>query len=177
MYDARILFAGLILSLTTGSAAAVTIYQCEDEKGNRTYESTCPPGTKNVEKRDYATDGARAAEGDQAELLPVTMYVVPDCDACTQIKEFLSVHQIPYTTKDVKDDVALQGELKKIAGELRAPTVLVGEKAIVGYNRAALIAALKESGYLTEEDITEDARAAAAAAAAAGELAAPAPAP
>lgn len=160
MHDARKLIAGVILALAAGPATTVTVYQCEDDKGNRTFESACPPGTKEVQQKDYAADGgAAAAEGSTEALAEITMYEVPDCEACAQIREFLDLREIAYTTKDVKDDVVLQGELKKRSGELRAPTVLVGEKAIVGYNRAALLAALQEAGHIVpdegETEVTE----------------------
>lgn len=155
MLDPRRFSLALVLAVAAGTTHAVEVYQCEDDKGNRTFESACPPGTKEVGKRDYA--GATAATADTGdEALPgITLYVVPDCEACDQFREFFTSRDIPVSTKDVKVDVALQSELKQRSGELRAPTVLVGEKAIVGYNRAALIAALKESGHLAEDDTGE----------------------
>ena len=149
MNDARILLAGLVLTLTTGSAAAVTVYQCEDDKGNRTFESACPPGTKQVEQKDYSADGASASVQPTGDLPEVTLYLVPECDTCIQTRDFLEARDIPYTTKDVKSDFALQEELKKRSGTLRAPTVMVGEKAVVGFDRSALTAALQVSGLLS----------------------------
>ncbi|MBI1732944.1 MAG: DUF4124 domain-containing protein [Gammaproteobacteria bacterium] len=148
--------AALILALIAGPSAAVTVFQCEDELGNRTFESACPPGTKEVQQKDYVGGGAAPAptQAQPAGDLPaVTLYLVPDCESCAQMREFLEFREIPYTTKDVKQDLALQVELKQRSGDLRAPTVMVGDKAIVGFNRGALLAALQESGHVAPEEI------------------------
>jgi glutaredoxin len=152
MHYARTSIAGLVLALLAGPACAVTVFQCEDSQGNRTFERACPPGTKVVQEKDYQSSGEAPAPaedlGPAPDLPPITVYLVPDCESCTQMKEFLDFRQIPYTTKDVKDNLDLQVELKTRSGDLRAPTVLVGEKAVVGFNRTALLGALQESGYI-----------------------------
>ena len=151
MYDARILFAGLILTLSTGSAAAVTVYECEDDKGNRTFESACPPGTKEVKEKDYSGTGAPAPEANTGDLPEVTLYLVPECDTCVQTRDYLEARDIPFTSKDVSTDFALQDELKKRSGALRAPTVMIGDQAVVGFNRASLTTALQEAGHIPAE--------------------------
>ncbi len=155
MFDVRKAFSTAILLLVAGPATAVTVYQCEDENGSRTFESACPPGTTPVGERDYGSAAALAVEEESEAPPEITLYVVPECEACTQIREFLDLREIPYSTRDVSNDAVLQLELRKRAGELRAPTVLVGEKAVVGYNRTALIAALQESGHITAEEEPE----------------------
>jgi len=158
MNDARMYFVGLVLALTTGSAAAVTVYQCKDTDGNLTYESACPPGTTEVKQQDYDAEGGQAPVQPTGDLPEVTLYLVPECDTCAQTRDFLEARDIPFTTKDVKTDFALQEELKKRSGSLRAPTVVVGETAVVGFNRAGLTAALQESGYIpaAEEGTTAE---------------------
>jgi glutaredoxin len=153
MFNARsILCAAVLGAAVTPPSPAVTVLQCEDEHGNRSFESACPPGTKEVGARDYPGVAAPAAAEEEEEAPPeITLYLVPECEACTQIREFLDLRQLPYTVKDVKDDAVLQQELKKRSGELRAPTVMVGEKAVVGYNRTALIATLQEAGHIEAE--------------------------
>jgi glutaredoxin len=152
MRNPRNTIAGLVLAVVAGPVGAVTVYQCEDSQGNRTFESACPPGTTEVQQKDYVSPGepTAAAEdlGPAPDLPPVTVYQVPDCESCAQMREFLEFREIPYTTKDVKDNLDLQVELKTRSGDLRAPTALVGDQAIVGFNRTALLAALEESGYI-----------------------------
>ncbi|OGT79105.1 MAG: hypothetical protein A3H91_14370 [Gammaproteobacteria bacterium RIFCSPLOWO2_02_FULL_61_13] len=164
MYDARILFAGLILTLSTGSAAAVTVYECEDDKGNRTFESACPPGTKEVKEKDYSGTVAPAPEANTGDLPEVTLYLVPECDTCVQTRDYLEARDIPFTSKDVSTDFALQDELKKRSGALRAPTVMIGDQAVVGFNRASLTTALQEAGHIPaeEEGVTGEAETGAA---------------
>ncbi len=150
MHNAQRLVGSLILALIAVPAAAVTIYECEDDKGQRTFESACPPGTKAVKQKDYdASGGGEAIPG---ELPTVTLYLVPECETCVQTRDFLEAKKIPYTTKDVKTDFALQEELKQRSGELRAPTVLIGDKAVVGFNRAGLTAALQAAGHIAVEE-------------------------
>ena len=49
-------------------------------------------------------------------------------------------------------DNELQLELKtKIGGDLRVPVLLIGEKVVLGYDRAGLTSALKDAGYASEE--------------------------
>lgn len=148
----------LVLALAAAPAWAVSVYQCEDDKGNRTFESHCPPGTKPVNQKDYSPDGGPVPDNPRAV---VTVYLVPNCDSCDQVKEFLSVRNIRPVEKNVASDVKLQEELKARAGDLRVPVTIVGDKVVNGYNRAELLAAVEaggygESGSATQGGETED---------------------
>ena len=77
----------------------------------------------------------------------ITMYTMTTCGHCRAAKEFLDRNSIPYSATDIN---LLQGEEreKKIA-ELRAvnpactvPTILIGEKVIIGFNEEKLRQAL-----------------------------------
>ena len=125
-------------------AWAVTVVQCEDEHGAKSFQAQCPPGTKQVAEKNYNT----AAGTPAAQSLPeLVLYLVPDCDSCAQVKEFLSVRNIPYTEKNVGNDAALQQELKDKAGDLRVPVLMIGDQKLAGYNREALLNALTAAGY------------------------------
>lgn len=134
----------LVLLLAAAPAWAVSVFQCEDDKGNRTFESHCPPGTKPVNQKDYSPDGGPVPESPRAV---VTVYLVPNCDSCDQVKEFLSVRNIRPVEKNVASDVKLQEELKARAGDLRVPVTVVGNTVVNGYNRAELLAAIEAGGY------------------------------
>lgn len=146
MNKLHIPIAFLALYLCAWPASAVSIYECEDDQGNRTFQERCPPGTKPVDTRNYAV--TTPSEEEAKAKLAVNLYTVPECELCNQMREFLNVRQISFTEKNVQDDVSLQNELKEKAGSLRVPTLIVGEKAVVGYNRGAATAALIEGGYL-----------------------------
>lgn len=136
-----------LLSLTALPGWAVNIYECEDEQGNRTFERRCPPGTTPINQKSYKTK-APGGGGTQKTNLNATLYVVPDCDTCDQVREFLSIRNISFTEKDVNDNVELQEELKdKTGGDLRVPVLVLGDKVLSGYNRTSLLNALADAGY------------------------------
>ena len=66
------------------------------------------------------------------------------------MEEFLQVRGIAVTEKNVDKNLDLQNELKKVAGDLRVPALVVKDKAVVGYDRSALLKALSEAGYNTD---------------------------
>lgn len=134
----------LILALSATPAWAASIYQCEDSKGNRSFEAHCPPGTKPVDQKTYNTEGGGEAESPRAA---VTIYLVPNCDTCDQVKEFLSIRNIRPIEKDVAGNVRLQEELKAKAGDLRVPVTVIGNAVINGYNRSEMLEALAAAGY------------------------------
>jgi glutaredoxin len=145
MYTLSILLLSLLFVFHT-PAFAVSIYQCEDANGNVTFQDRCPPGTKQLNQRNYDTTAPAATASAQPGL---TLYLVPGCDTCEQLKEFLSVRNLRFTEKDVSQDVELQNELKEVAGELQVPALTIGDKVLTGYNRTALIQSLTESGHIT----------------------------
>ncbi len=135
-----------LLFIPVQSVIGVSVYQCEDERGNKTFQDSCPPGTTEVTKKDYNTSTPVASTTAKPAL---TLYTIPDCDTCEQLREFLSIRDLQVTEKNVADDVNLQNELKDLAGELQVPVLLVGSKVLTGYNRTALLQALTESGHIT----------------------------
>lgn len=150
MKTGKYLLLFLALSVLSARAWSVDIMECEDETdGTRTFQAHCPPGTKQVNQKSYST-AARSEEQAKAKLA-VTLYAVPDCVLCDQLRDFLVARGVQFTEKNPSNDVAVQTELKEKAGELRVPAMIVGEKSVVGYNRSAITAALIEGGYLTEE--------------------------
>ena len=137
--------------LTSAPAWAVKVLQCVDEKGNKTYQNYCPPGSKPVGEKQYSTATGTPAPGTAS--LTATLYVIPDCDTCDQVKEFLSIRHIGVTEKNVSEDIKLQDELKqKNKGDLRVPVLLIGDKVLNGYNRSELLQALASAGYKEEAE-------------------------
>ena len=134
----------LMVALAATPAGAVTIYQCEDEFGSKTFQERCPPGTKSVQEQRYGAEPAPTITPDLPEL---TLYSVPDCDTCKLTRDFLGERDIPFNEINVSDDVALQAELKQRAGALRVPTVMVGETVVAGYNKTGLADALRNAGF------------------------------
>ncbi|MEQ8663547.1 MAG: glutaredoxin family protein [Gammaproteobacteria bacterium] len=140
----------LLMALFAG-AHARSVVECVDGDGNVSFRDSCPPGmTKKGEKRLRGVGGSDADGPDLADIAaahPVTVYVVPQCDACDLVRNALSSRDIPHTVKDVQDDAAAQEELKGRSGGLTVPTTLVGERVLTGYSRDAIDGALRQAGY------------------------------
>ncbi len=149
MKDLLNLLTFLMLCMAVFPSWAVKIYECEDEQGNRTFESHCPPWTKSVNEKQYST-GSTTTQNKQN--LAVTLYIVPDCETCDQVKEFLAIRNISITEKNANESAELQKELReKTGGELHVPTLLIGETVLIGYERNRLLKALTDAGYSEEE--------------------------
>jgi len=150
MLQARPLMTLLAALLVAAAAsAAVTVYECVDEAGERFYADQCPPGTQVAEEKRLRGTPAQPAP-DLAAIAaenPVTLYAVPQCDACDLVRNQLQRRGIPFTEKDASGDLAIQDELKSLAGGLTVPVVSLSGNVLTGYNRAALDAALDEAGY------------------------------
>lgn len=144
--------AFILLSVISFSGLCVQIIECEDEEGNRTFAQHCPPGSEEVGKRQYSTSTPDAGATTTASL-STTLYIVPDCDTCDQVREFLQIRDISVMEKDVSDNAELQEELKeKTGGDLRVPVLLIGAEVLSGYNRTALLQALNNAGYSEEAE-------------------------
>lgn len=145
-----------VLLFFSQSTQAVTILQCEDEQGNISFQDRCPPGTKEVGAKDYKTRGS----GDDSATYtgPATLYRIAECDGCDQIKEFMTARNIRVIEKNVSDNEEYRKELQeKTGGELKVPTILIGDSTVVGYNRSKMLSALSDAGYrLTERDGDEE---------------------
>ncbi len=132
------------------AAQAVTVVQCEDEQGNVTFQDRCPPGAEEVGSKKYHTRGS-SAQGRAVFTGPVILYRIAECDGCDEIKELMSARNIRITEKDVNENTEYQNELKEKVGALKVPTVIIGDQAIVGYNRDKLLAGLNALGVPTPE--------------------------
>ncbi|MEW6334153.1 MAG: glutaredoxin family protein [Thermodesulfobacteriota bacterium] len=78
---------------------------------------------------------------------PVRIYTLSTCSHCKTTKEFLTDHGIDFTCTDV--DLLSGDERKETIEEVRKynpacsfPTILIGEKVIVGFNEPAIREAL-----------------------------------
>jgi glutaredoxin len=135
--------------------AAVKIVECEDEQGNRSFQKTCPPDTSMVGEKKINTGlgSSKNKEKSNNVNIQATLYSVTECDACEEVKDFLSSKGISITEKDVSVDVDLQKELTDLSGALKVPTTVIGKEILTGYNRNEFIRILKEAGHSEE---TED---------------------
>lgn len=125
--------------------AAVEVAECRDRDGRIEYHMRCPPGTTQENTKRL---GSQVRDEDANSRIRVTLYVIPDCASCVEVKEFLDYRKVAYDEKFVHEDIKLQTELKELSGKLSAPTVVIGESLLTGYNRDSLMNALREVGYV-----------------------------
>jgi len=112
-------------------AGAVTVYECEDSEGNRSFYDRCPPGTTPVEEK-------KLRGGKKTSAPVVTLYIVPECGACTKVRNYLQARNISFEEKDVKDNAELQKELNDKAGALKVPSLVVDDSVITGFDESAM---------------------------------------
>lgn len=144
----RIPFA-LLISLFVSNGFAVTVSECVDAQGHRSFSDRCLPEAKKVNELKV-TGSAHAPSptvSEIAERHPVTLYAVPKCDACELVRNLLEHRKVPYTEKNVSENPDLQKELKDRAGALTVPTLFVDNKPMTGYNEQQIDSALTAAGY------------------------------
>ncbi len=131
------------------SGADVQIVECQNARGERSFQTSCPPGSTPIGKKEFKTslDSKKAVNPD----IYATLYSIPDCEACDQIKEFLQIRNIAVTEKNVNESIEVQNELISLAGSLDVPLTVIGEEVISGYSRNKFLQVLKEQGL--QEDI------------------------
>ena len=153
------LLALLGMLIMPGLANSQSLYKWVDEYGNVTYQDTPPPNSVEFEEQSFADPATDAApEGDVSEELndaiernPVTLYSIPNCDACDLVRLYLESHSVPFAEKDIQDNLLSQQELQAASGQLTVPTILVGNDVVDGYSRSGIRKALTDNGYPMEQ--------------------------
>lgn len=133
----------------TQQAAARTIVECVDAEGNSFFSDKCPPEATKKDEKHLLGVGPKSdpAIGAAALAYPITVYTIPECDACDLIRQSLRGRGIPFTELDVQDNAERQTAMQHATGGLTVPSVTVGEKVVTGYSREGLDQALKAAGY------------------------------
>ena len=147
------LFLALLIA---GAAQAQQIYRWTDEKGRVHLTDTPPPASaKSVQKPRASAAGPAAPTAEQLPFettlamqnFPVTLYTVPNCqEPCARAREALNKRGVPFKEIDVSSQAQME-ELKKIAGSLDAPTLLVGHSVQKGFSQSAYDALLDAARY------------------------------
>ena len=128
---------------------AVSIVECEDQEGNRSFQKSCPPGYTELNRKDFYVKGAPGdrSTGEPAAGLGMgqsaTLYMIPACDTCEEAREFLEANGVSVTEIDVSNDYEAQAEFEALAGELKVPVTVIDGQLIRGYSRAEFRAALE----------------------------------
>ncbi|HUV36940.1 MAG TPA: glutaredoxin family protein [Patescibacteria group bacterium] len=78
---------------------------------------------------------------------PVRMYTISTCGHCKAAKRFMREHNIPHEFTDVdllerEEKRAVLQELRRLNERLSYPTIIIGDRVIVGYREEELKEAL-----------------------------------
>jgi len=146
----KILFATILISFSLQGFSAVNIVECEDEQGERSFRSACPPGTTQVGSKNVRT-GSSSRDNDKSVIIKATLFSIPDCESCEEVKEFLQARGISFVEKNASVSIEIQQELITISGALKIPTTIIGEDVIVGYERSKLEEAYTKAGGVKPE--------------------------
>ena len=144
-----VLFLAILLTpFSFNVISAVSIVECEDAQGNRSFQKTCPPGSTQLSTKKINTGSSNSAKKEANNVnVKATLYLIPDCEACEEIKEFLGSRNISIAEKNVNENIELQTELTDLTGSLKVPTTVIGDEVLTGYSRSKFIAALEAAGY------------------------------
>ena len=147
----RILFYVLLFS--AGASLAGNLYRWVDSEGTVHYsDQPPPPSIKDVQQKKL---GANVIEGSPTYELqlavknfPVTLYAT-DCGAgCNKARQLLNKRGVPYNEKNPNQQPDSAEALKKIAGELLVPVLVVGDsQTLKGFEENAWSSALDAAGY------------------------------
>jgi len=75
--------------------------------------------------------------------MAVTVYSTKTCPWCVKVKEYLNSLNVVYQSIDVGADREAAMEMVQKTGQRGVPVILVGEAVIVGFDKNALVDALK----------------------------------
>ncbi|HML53112.1 MAG TPA: glutaredoxin family protein [Solidesulfovibrio magneticus] len=85
----------------------------------------------------------------------VKIFTLSTCSHCAQAKEFLDERKVAYDPVSVDfmsgdERTQVLDTLRKLNPAITFPTIVIGEKVIVGFRREEIEAALKEAHLETE---------------------------
>lgn len=144
----RFLFTIVVVSMQTVAAGPVKVEQCRDGDGEWLRDK-CLPGME--KEREIELRGLGGIREDSIEAIakanPITVFTIPDCDACDLVRNSLNTRGIPFTEKMVQDNAEAQTEMQEKTGGLVVPAVVIGDAVLTGYNREALDTNLEQAGY------------------------------
>ena len=135
------------------SSVAGNLYRWVDSSGKVQYTDQPPPASaKNVEQKNF---GANVIEGDtlpyEARLAvkrnPVVLYATNCGVSCDKARALLKTRGIPYTAKNPETTPADAEALKKLAGALEVPVLVVGKKHLKGFEVDGWNSSLDDAGY------------------------------
>jgi glutaredoxin len=142
-----------LLCLLASSSAFAQVYKWTDARGTVHYTDTPPPAQKTSQLRPQSAGDSSQGSALPYELAravkasPVTLYTTQSgCPGCEQGRTLLRARGIPYTEKTVNTDEDKE-QLRRLAGKLELPLLVVGSRKLAGFQDAAWQEALGAAAY------------------------------
>ncbi len=140
----KILFATILIAFSMQGFSAVKVVECEDERGGRSFQKACPPGSTQVSSKKINT-GESSKEADRSDI-KATLYVIPDCEECDEAREFLQMRNISFEEKNALESKENLNELREISVDLQVPVTVINNEVIIGYKRSEIEELLAKAG-------------------------------
>ena len=143
----------LLCCAATGLAQAGELFRWVDADGKVHYTDEPPPASaKKVEEKKLSDSVISTSELPYAtqqavKKSPVTLYANNCGESCTQAREHLTKRGIPFTSKNPQTSTVDADALKKAAGAMYVPVLVVGTSVSKGYEKGTWDAALDAAGY------------------------------
>ncbi len=130
------------------------VYKWTDAQGTVHYTDTPPPAQRASQLKPQAAPAAGQGNALPYELMravkasPVTLYTTTQsaCPGCEQGRLLLRARGIPFTEKTVDSDEDKE-QLRRLAGTLELPLLVVGGRKVAGFQDAAWQEALTSAAY------------------------------
>ncbi|HXZ48555.1 MAG TPA: glutaredoxin family protein [Usitatibacter sp.] len=147
------LIAGALLLAAFAAHAQTNVYRWVDKEGKVHFSDTPPPEeAKDVSQKrmggyveesqlPYATQMAMKSN-------PVVLFTAKGCGTpCDRGRELLSNRGVPFSERNAQASTADMDALRKLAGDLEVPLLLVGENKVKGFDEDSWNSALDAGGY------------------------------
>lgn len=140
------------LAIASVPLGAAQLYQWKDAQGRSVYSDQPPPpnvrtSVQKAFKGNLIESGESYASKTAREKNPVTLYASACGTPCDQARQLLTERGVPFNSKDPQASPEAQAELKKVAGRLSVPVLLVGSDKIDGFEATQWHEALDRAGY------------------------------
>ena len=149
----RLILLALSLSLSTVALAQNTYRWVDKNTGQTVYSDHPPPaGAKNVSILSGAPAGAEPqmsyATRVSAEKFPVVLYSASNCgELCVSARDLLNQRGIPFSEKILASQEEMDEAGRLFGGKMAAPSIMVGQQKLVGFEKGAWNNMLDLAGY------------------------------
>ena len=146
-----------VFALLASSVLHAQQYRWIDKDGRVQYSDAPPPASaKDVRRTSPGSTGSGTAGtgapgsfelAKAVKDFPVTIYTSPNCkEGCDLMRAALNKRGVPFAEKQVYDQET-NDELKRVAGALEVPTLVVGSAVRRGFEQESVDALLDTGGY------------------------------